>query len=264
MNLWQHFPKFLKSQRSNRPKGSIPQGERVYAIGDVHGRLDLLDALLDQIHDDAATHSGITPQIILLGDLIDRGPDSAGVVERLCCLVEEGAPIRLLKGNHEEVFLRALHGDAKALKFLCRIGGRETLLSYGISERDYNELSYEDLLPLAAERVGPRHLAFLDSFEDMIIIGDYAFVHAGVRPGVALAEQVPADLRWIRGEFLDHSGALEKVVVHGHTVCVDPEFRGHRIGIDTGAYASGRLTALVLEGETMRRLEASEEKVMAH
>lgn len=264
MNLWQHFPKFLKSQPSNGPKGSIPEGERVYAIGDVHGRLDLLDALLDQIARDDAAHASAGTQIIMLGDLIDRGPDSAGVVERLCRLVEDGANIRFIKGNHEEVFLRALRGDTKALKFLCRIGGRETLLSYGILERDYNELNYDDLLPLLPELVGARHIAFLDSFEDLIVVGDFAFVHAGVRPGVPLAEQLPADLRWIRGEFLDHVGVLEKIIVHGHTVSIDPEFRDNRIGIDTGAYASGRLTALVLEGSALRQLQATTGEVMAY
>lgn len=226
----------------------IPDHQRVYAIGDIHGRLDLFESLLTTIAADDAERGEAETLLILLGDLVDRGPDSAGVVERAIALRDSGRPLRCLMGNHEEVFLRALGGDAKATKFLIRIGGRATLASYGVTDAEYNELDYEELARILAERVPASHVAFLESFEDMIEIGDYAFVHAGIRPGVALEDQKPSDLRWIREEFLSHVDAHARVVVHGHSISDDVERRANRIGIDTGAFASGRLSAVGLQG----------------
>jgi serine/threonine protein phosphatase 1 len=228
----------------------VPDGVRVYAIGDIHGRLDLLDELLARIDaDDRVRGSGPRTQYIFLGDLIDRGPDSRGVVERLRTLAEQGMNARFLMGNHEEVFLRAIGGDIRALRFLVRIGGRETLRSYGISEEDYRSLDFEELAALATQKVPAAHLAFLERFENMIALGDYLFVHAGLKPGVALEDQARSDLCWIREEFLNHRDSFGKMVVHGHSITQDIDVRANRIGIDTGAFASGRLTAIGLEGE---------------
>lgn len=227
----------------------VPDGLRVYAVGDIHGRLDLLEQLLASIAaDDRARGNGVETHIIFLGDLIDRGPASSGVVERLMAFAGERPNVRFLLGNHEQVFLRAMSGDQRALRFLIRIGGRETLLSYGITEEDYRALDFDELAALAAEKVPARHLAFLDSFEDWIELGDYLFVHAGIRPGVALEDQEQSDLCWIRDEFLSCPDSFGRIVVHGHSITEDIDVRSNRIGIDTGAFASGRLTAIGLEG----------------
>ena len=227
----------------------VPEGVRVYAVGDIHGRLDLLEELLATIAaDDRARGAGAETQYIFLGDLIDRGPDSRGVVERLLAFSTEDRNVRFLMGNHEQVFLRAMAGDLRALRFLIRIGGRETLLSYGITEEDYRALDFDELAARAAEQVPAEHLAFLRGFEDRIALGDYLFVHAGLRPGVALEEQAQSDLYWIRDEFLSHGESFGPIVVHGHSISEEIDVRSNRIGIDTGAFASGRLTAIGLEG----------------
>lgn len=250
--------KFLKSRaRAQSGTDALPAGMRVYAVGDIHGRLDLLDDLLGRIDADDAARAQAETTIIFLGDLIDRGPDSAGVVDRLRLLAASGRRVRFLAGNHEELLLQSLAGDLKALRVLCRVGGRETALSYGISEGIYDQLGFAELAE-ALDRVIPiTHRQFLASFEDMVTLGDYLFVHAGVRPDRSLDEQRVADLRWIREPFLDHRGRLGKRVVHGHTIAPMVEFRPHRIGIDTGAYSSGTLTALGLHGKEQWLLQTT-------
>ena len=163
-------------------------------------------------------------------------------------LARSGRAVRGLKGNHEEMFLSAIGGSERAMRGFTQFGGRETLLSYGMSQRDYNEYLFPELIEAAARIVPAAHIAYLDALEDMIEIGDYLFVHAGMKPGVPIAEQTPEALRWIRREFLDHRGDFGRVVVHGHTITSDVDVRSNRIGIDTGAYESGRLTAIGLEG----------------
>jgi serine/threonine protein phosphatase 1 len=227
----------------------VPDGLRVYAIGDIHGRLDLLEALLASIAaDDRARGGDLETHYIFLGDLIDRGPDSSGVVERLKAFAVEKPHVRFLMGNHEQVFLRAMAGDRRALRFLIRIGGRETLNSYGISDEEYRTLDFDELAARAAEKVPAEHLAFLSGFEKWIELGDYLFVHAGLKPGVPLEDQAQSDLCWIRDEFLSHRDSFGAVVVHGHSITEEIDVRANRIGIDTGAFATGRLTAIGLEG----------------
>lgn len=243
--------RLFKKAVASRPLDTarIPDGMRVYAIGDIHGRNDLLQRLLGQIDADDAAKGPSDTHIIFLGDLMDRGPDSAGVIETAMSLREQGRKVRYLMGNHEEVFVRACRKrDTKVLRFFLRIGGEATLLSYPITRAEYISLDMEQLAERLTNLVPERHLDFIESFEDQIVIGDYAFVHAGIRPGVPLAEQKANDLRWIREEFVDQRGDLEKVVVYGHTIYDEVEERGSRIGIDTGAYASDKLTALALEG----------------
>lgn len=228
----------------------IPDGVRVYAIGDVHGCAELLDQLLAAIDADHAGRPAAKRLIVFLGDLVDRGPDSAGVIERAMALKEElGDAVRFLAGNHEEVMLGAATGDEKLLRFFCRIGGRETILSYGLSREEYLELDVPQLAARMPSLIPQRHLDFLAAFEDRIVIGDYAFVHAGIRPGVPIDEQRPKDLRWIREEFILEEEPFEKIIVHGHTISERVNECPNRIGIDTGAYNSGVLTALALEGD---------------
>ncbi|RYY25551.1 MAG: serine/threonine protein phosphatase [Sphingomonadales bacterium] len=239
------------------PAGTIPPGQRLYVIGDIHGRFDLLETLLERIDADDAGRSSAETALLFLGDLVDRGPQSAQVVERLLQLSLTKPATRFLLGNHEEVFLASLSGDVQAFKFFTRIGGRETVLSYGISEEQYRELDYAELLDWFISNVPADHRAFLERFEDMIIVGDYAFVHAGIAPGTSLAQQKVGDLRWIRGPFLEHHGPLEKIIVHGHTISPAVEIRPHRIGLDTGAYSSGNLTAMAFEADRRWVLDTS-------
>lgn len=243
--------KFFKRSPKLRPveTARVPDGLRIYAIGDVHGRNDLLVELLRKILYDDHERGKADTQFILLGDLIDRGPDSAGVIETALALKDWRPSTRFLTGNHEEVFLDAIKsGDPKTVRFFIRIGGESTILSYPIPRSEYLTLDMEQLAVRLPELIPPNHVEFLDSFEDQIVIGDYVFVHAGIRPDVPLADQKTKDLRWIRNGFLDHKGDLEKVVIFGHTIFEEVEERGSRIGIDTGAYDSGKLTAIGLEG----------------
>jgi serine/threonine protein phosphatase 1 len=197
---------FTRPRPAKAPAGAIPAGQRIYAIGDIHGRADLLDQLLDAIWRDDEARDDADTQIIFLGDLVDRGPSSAQVIERALQLSKSETRCRFLLGNHEEVFLKALEGDLKALPFFNRIGGRETILSYGISEDAYRDMDYPELLEAMQAVVPEAHVEFLKSFEDLIIVGDYAFAHAGIRPGTPLIQQRPSDLRWIREDFLRHPG----------------------------------------------------------
>lgn len=241
--------RFLKSKRAARARPSVPAGARVYAIGDIHGRLDCLRALLDRIGEDNDTRGPADVHLILLGDLIDRGPDSAGVV-RLARAMQQGSDnVRILKGNHEEVLIEAYHGDARATRGLIEIGGGPTLASYGIGEEEAGEGTFEDLAALIGARIPAEDVDFLDAGEDMVRMGDYLFVHAGIRPGVPFEEQRGNDLRWIRGEFLRSTADHSAVVVHGHTITDAVDEQANRIGIDTGAHRSGVLTAIGLEGE---------------
>ena len=239
----------LFSRRSKAsPAASVPEGRRLYAIGDVHGRADLLEGLLERIDRDDRSRGGPQGTLIFLGDLVDRGPDSAQVIDRLITLRGERPDTRLLVGNHEEVFLSVLGGDTKALRFFTRMGGKETILSYGITPEAYAAADFEELAQMVDAAVPEAHRSFLKSFDDMIVEGDYVFVHAGIHPGVSLEEQRPSDLRWIRDPFLEAPPPFEKVVIHGHTIFDNVVELSHRIGLDTGAYRSGTLTAMGFEG----------------
>lgn len=231
------------------PPATVPDGSRVYAIGDVHGRLDLLRTLIALIDSDNAARGPAETTVIMLGDFIDRGPHSSEVIDYLVSGLPLFAGFRFLKGNHEEAMLKSLTngGNPRQTGWL-RFGGWETLESYGVPESVLDHFSGEALAEEICRYVPTAHLDFLHAGEDSVRLGDYLFVHAGIRPGVALDEQRPADLRWIRESFLDDDTYHGAVIVHGHTISETPEFRANRIGIDTGAYDTGVLTALGLEG----------------
>jgi len=244
----------LFSPRERGPAPAIPAGQRAYAIGDIHGRLDLFEELVAAIEQDDAGRDAADTTIILLGDLVDRGPASAGVISAARDLGRRRR-VRILLGNHEEMFLDALENH-EVLRHFLRYGGRETVLSYPVDPTAYLRAELGDALQLMRAAVPQEDIDFIRGFEDQILIGDYLFVHAGIRPGVALEDQRVADLRWIREPFLSHRESFGPVVVHGHTIFGEPDFAPNRIGVDTGAYKSGRLTALGLEGTQRWLIEA--------
>lgn len=258
--LTKFFSRFAKARAH---AARAPDSRRLYAIGDIHGRLDLLDGLLMEIRADEAARGGPKGELIFLGDLINRGPQSAQVIDRLIALKAERPETRFLLGNHEEVFLTALNGDRDALRFFDRVGGTETVLSYGIIPQAYEAADFDELAKMLQAAIPPAHRAFLEDFEDMIIEGDYVFVHAGVRQGVPLERQRPSDLRWIRGDFLHAPGTDKKpilpgkVIIHGHTIFEKVIEHPGRIGLDTGAYRTGMLTAMAFEGGKRWILQSS-------
>ncbi|MGF1549997.1 MAG: metallophosphoesterase [Sphingomonadaceae bacterium] len=232
---------------SARPRGKA--GARAYAIGDIHGRLDLLDDLLARIEADIAGRERRRNFIVFLGDFVDRGPDSAGVVERLRSFDPDYATPVLLAGNHEEILLRVLEGDASVVPGWLEFGGVECALSYGLDGRRLRWKDEDAVVALVQAAVPPAHRAFLESLADSFRFGDYLFVHAGIRPGIDIEEQAREDLRWIREPFLSDRQDHGFIVVHGHSIVDAPDERRNRIAIDTGAYYSGRLTALCIEDD---------------
>ena len=235
----------------------VPDGERYYVIGDIHGRLDLFDPLIDAIEADITAKAPAVVSIVLLGDLVDCGADSAGVIRR-SRKWQKHRKIRILAGNHEEMFLQSFD-DMDVLRHFLKHGGRETLLSYGIPPKKFNALSVEELFEQLPEIVPQKDRDYLAAFEEMIVAGDFVFVHAGIDPERPLEKQKRRDMLWIRERFLKHQGPLPKVVVHGHTIFDDVEDRGNRIGVDTGAFRTGVLTALVLEDDHKRAIKAVED-----
>lgn len=224
-----------------------PSSHRAYVVGDVHGRLDLLELLLVMIEDDCRKRRKVSTTIVFLGDLIDRGPDSAGVVEFLRSYRPAFAQTMFLMGNHEEVMLRVLDGDGELLAKWVSFGGAECIRSYGVDPASLKGMLPADAIELLKSRVPPNHHKFLASFADTLSFGSYLFVHAGIRPGTSLFDQSQTDLRWIRNPFLDDNREHGYVVVHGHTISEQVEQLPNRIGIDTGAYRTGVLTALGIE-----------------
>jgi len=240
--------------RGRRP--SLPAGLRIYAVGDIHGRLDLLDELLARIESDIAERPTARPVFVFLGDYIDRGPSSRETIDRL---VEHGAANEtvFLRGNHELIAIKCL-SDRSLFDQWMRLGGLETLASYGVlpeprvSGRQIVELqsAFHHALPQT-------HFRFFRDLQNTHACGDFFFVHAGAKPNVELSQQKESDLLWIRGEFLSSTYDFGKIIVHGHTPAREIEVRPNRINIDTGAFATGRLTCLVLEGDSLSVIDTS-------
>jgi serine/threonine protein phosphatase 1 len=248
----------FNSMRGGQAKPRGARGYRAYVIGDVHGRLDLLDRLLEQIARERDERPARKTLLVFLGDLIDRGPGSAQVIERLRSYSAEGVRSLFLLGNHEEVLLRILDGDTSLIASWLQFGGAQCLESYGADWREIARQDDGEALESIRAAIPREHVEFLRSFADTCRFGDYLFVHAGIRPRVAIEEQIQSDLRWIREPFLADETDHGCVVVHGHTIREDVEERINRIGIDTGAYRTGVLTALAIEGDQRWYLDTRE------
>lgn len=242
-------------KEANQP--SVPAGLRIYAIGDIHGRLDLLTRLLEMIEQDNAAAGDRETMLIYLGDYIDRGPASRQVVDRVMAPHAMVDRVVCLRGNHEDALLAFIE-DAERGRVWLDYGGMAALLSYGV--RVPTSMPAHERFPFMArelDRLLPaEHRRFYQTLPLSETVGDYFFVHAGVNPRLPFAEQDAYDLTCIRSPFLEWGRPLEKIVVHGHSIADEPVFRPWRIGIDTGAFASGHLTCLVLEG-TERRILAT-------
>jgi serine/threonine protein phosphatase 1 len=231
-----------------KPSAAAPDGELIYAVGDIHGCAALLDALLEKINADAA---GKPRRLVFLGDYVDRGDDSKGVIDRLVSIRAREPETIFLKGNHEQAVLDFLDAPDRNEDWL-HWGGDKTLESYGAED-----IWSKPPARLAAElndRLPDAHFDFLTTLELWRILGDYVFVHAGFRPGVALEEQSEEDCLWIRAAFHNAppEGRPREVVVHGHHPVKKPQDHGWRIAVDTGAVWSDSLTAVALEGTTRR------------
>ncbi len=229
---------------------TVPAGSAVYAIGDIHGRADLLAELHAGIAANAVRRGAIRRVIVYLGDYVDRGPDTAGVIEILLDGVPAGFEPVYLIGNHERMMLDFLD-DPSCGPLWLRNGGEATMASYGVAYEVGEGLDLQRLRGLQGAlrfHLPERHRAFLQSLQRLHVEGDYAFAHAGIRPGVPLEAQEEMDLLWVRGLFLRSTRDHGKIIVHGHTIVPEPEILPNRIGIDTGAWYTGRLTSLALEG----------------
>jgi len=236
---------------------ATPPGTRIYAIGDIHGRLDLLLRLHELIAADAARSPAQRRVLVYIGDYIDRGPDSAGVLNLLLDRPLPGFETVHLLGNHEDVLLQ-FPDDATVGPSWLTYGGVQTLASYFVevspgSWRDEREL--QRLQGEVRRRVPRRHVEFMRSLPLTHVEGDYLFVHAGIRPRIPLERQERDDLLWIRDEFLLSPEDHGKIIVHGHTISDGPDQRSNRIGIDTGAFHTGRLTCVVLDGSSRAFLQ---------
>lgn len=231
--------------------GKLPAtdaGERIYAIGDVHGRLDLLRDLLKRVEEHhAALPPAAATHVILLGDLVDRGPDAAGVLKTMFEVQQRSDRIIVLKGNHEDAMVRAVDGEPGMIGIWKKIGGLATVRSFGFDEA-LIEGDPGRLIAALRAKLGRPMLDWLRNLPLTAQSGDYLFCHAGIRPGVPLKRQQRTDLLWIREDFLGDARDHGAVIVHGHSIATEVETRDNRIGIDTGAYRTGVLTALYLEG----------------
>lgn len=228
----------------------IPDDVRIYAIGDVHGRVDLLRRMLSVIDQTMVLHPVRNVVQVLLGDYIDRGPNSREVIETLVTRARSH-PMIYLKGNHESYAAQFL-SDPSILTEWQRLGGVNTLLSYGLKPPKDEDPQVQRRIAKEFRRALPEsHRRFIHGLALSFTCGDFFFVHAGVRPGIPLSRQCEQDLLWIRDDFLLHEEQFGKVVVHGHTPSHKPDIRANRINIDTGAYATGRLTCLVLQGDRL-------------
>lgn len=240
--------------RKKKPP-SLPAGLRVYAIGDIHGMANLLQALLKHIKHDLKGYDGES-EVVFLGDYVDRGPDSAAVIDRLCDGPGPGDKWTFLKGNHDAFLSSTIHAERLKLRHYhawIDQGGLEAMMSWGVKRALINK-DPEDAVAALREAMPKAHRKFFRKLELSRRIGDYMFVHAGVRPHVDLQDQQEKDLLWIREDFLNHRKDFGAHIVHGHTISMNIDAKKNRTGVDTGAYRTGKLTALVLEGNKRRFL----------
>jgi len=241
---------------SGGPSPAGPDGKRCYAIGDVHGRLDLLEELLERIREHDLSRPRRETSLVFLGDLIDRGPHSREVLQRVMRPGDIGMKVYCLRGNHEDLLLRALSGSPGQIKAWLQTGGHACAKSYGVDIGAMIGQPEEAIEHALSCSVPAEHIRFLERLPDSIRFGDYLLVHAGVRPGVPFEDQTPEDLRWIRQPFLDSTVHHGLMIVHGHSVSVDVVERANRICIDTGAWRTGVLTAIWIEGSERGFIQA--------
>ena len=249
-----------RSELPPLPGGLVgtPAGTVVYAVGDIHGRCDLLELIHEGIDQDSRRRAAQRKVLVYLGDYVSRGIDSHRVVELVLRARPGGCEVVCLKGNHEDQLLRYLGGDLDAGRRWFEVDGLDTLAHYGVLARlgrERDEKVMESLRQRFAGALPGEHREFFRRLAVSHVEGGYRFVHAGLRPGVPFAGQSEHDQMWIRRPFLDSDLDHGAVVVHGHSVSARLQLRHNRIGIDTGAYASGVLTCLVLDGETRCALQ---------
>lgn len=261
--VWSRLASKLRGKRPpgpdlDAPPRHAPEGRVVYAVGDIHGRADLLSKLLDKIMTHAAMQTVTDRVVVCLGDYVDRGSDSKGVIDILLGRHLPATTLVCLLGNHEQLMLDFLGDPAAIGPMWLRNGGLETLASYGVGfdPTAPRLAALESAGVRLAHQLPPRHKAFLQGLKLHHREGDYLFVHAGLVPEVKLEEQKDSDMLWMREPFLETPADYGCMVVHGHTITAEPEWRAWRIGIDTGAFSSGRLTALALIGERQEIIQA--------
>ncbi len=243
----------MSRSKPERRKPRLPDGIRIYAISDIHGCADLLQQMFTVIDRDLTTARSMRPIHVFLGDYIDRGPDSRRTIE---LLIERGRKHEsvFLKGNHE-AFLFDVLKDPARLQDWKQYGGLQTLTSYGLRPSlNPDPAEQAELIKQLAVAIPPHQRRFFNSLRLRFVCGDFFFVHAGVRPGVALARQEEHDLLWIREEFLNSERRFGKYIIHGHTPVREPDILPNRANIDTGAYATGNLTLLTIQGDRLLAL----------
>ena len=248
----------LTGRRNNTPvEPHVPEGNRLYVIGDIHGRIDLLQQIHNKIQQDAANYPG-SKHLIYLGDYIDRGDHSQEVIDLLLGQPLPGFDTTYLRGNHEQSMLDFLQAVEVGRSWFSH-GGLATLVSYKVKYKKIptRKQDFEEIQNSLKARVPRDHISFLEETEFSHTAGDYYFVHAGIKPKVALKYQLPEDQLWIREDFVSYTKPHEKIVVHGHTITDEPDLQTNRIGLDTGAYITGKLTCLVLEHSTQRILQTN-------
>ncbi len=236
----------------------IPENQRVYAVGDIHGRADLVERMHEIIVSDAAKHSHKQNFIIYLGDYLDRGPYVRETIDLLLTNNPPGFERVHLMGNHEQILLNFL-GEPSILSMWLGVGGMSTLMSYGLKPpgSGFSEQKAYEIRDELQEKIPAEHIGFINNLRPSHQVGDYLFVHAGIRPAVPIENQVPDDIYWIRDEFLNSDADHGKMVIHGHTISEDIQHFSNRIGIDTGAYASGVLSCAVLEEDRIKFLSTA-------
>ena len=254
------FPRGLRRSKSPPPvslPASVVAGARIYAFGDVHGRVDLLRRLFSAIEQDMGGSDPIQPVVVGLGDYMDRGPESKAVVQALVDAVP-GCELVAVRGNHEQMLVDFLEDPTRCGPAWLANGALETLQSYGVEVKKISRLDDAELQLIRdtfARNLPPAHLLLLQRLPLSYTSGDYFFVHAGVRSGVDLEHQAARDMLWIRSGFVEGDQPFAKVIVHGHTPVDQPYLGRYRINLDTGAYFTNRLTCLVLEGTSRRLLD---------
>jgi serine/threonine protein phosphatase 1 len=235
----------------------LPAGLRIYAVGDVHGRSDLIEHIFRAIDDDLARRPIVRPVCVFLGDYIDRGPKSREAIDDLISSARD-REIVFLRGNHEAIAIKSLNDPTVFDNWMRRLGGIDTLISYGLDPKKFLGKNSIKRLQLAFNEVlQGAHWEFFGGLQNSFTCGSFFFAHAGVRPNVPLSAQAERDLLWIRDEFLSSETDFGKIVVHGHTPVEHEDLRANRINLDTGAFVTGRLSCLVIDQDALSILRTA-------